>query len=629
MRAFFLLLFAAFAAVGAADQTFAGAKSCERCHQEIQHKWANARHSKMVQPATAQAVRGDFLKGAITLRGQRYTLAKRAGAFYITESYLSGRSTEHRIDYTLGNRRIQHYLTTLPDGRIVVLPPSWDILRKQWFHNFDIGDPDESGDVEVQLWNKNCFSCHVSEEKKNFDSDQKTYRTEWKDFGINCERCHGPGSEHITSEAKKPRQDIVVQTRLTPERNTMVCAQCHSFRDIFIQGYQAGGNYYDHFVPILEFAQPLDKDPAYWPDGRPRRFSTDAFGFWQSQCFLKGGATCLNCHADAHDTSIEKSPQLRPDAAAICTTCHSAIGKNVTAHTHHGEKSTGSSCVECHMPRTVLSVKAKIRDHAITIPSPENTTRHAIPNACNECHAEHSASWAKERMTAWWGEKPGPWVRRADAFAAARERRPEAVDQLLAIATDPKEIPFARANALGYLATRGTDPRVFPVLTWALGEDHPLVRVEAALGLAGGGANKSAAAQALVAALNDGAATVRLAAAVSLASIGIRDLPGEDGVRFNKAKELYAGRAEFNTDDASQQFAAGRFFLLTNNPARAETAFRNALALEPSTPATYFLASALAQLGKYADARVMLDTIRPSDPQYSSAQALRRTIADR
>src|SRR5262249_49388994 len=199
--------------------------------------------------------------------------ATRGGAFYITESYLTGKPQEHRVDYTLGNRRIQHYLTTLPSGRIVVLPPSWDILRKDWFHNFDIGDPDETSEVMVQVCNKNSFSCPVSQQEKNFDTATNEYKTAWLDFGTNCERRHGPGSDHVAhyrppTNPNGPVRDIVLQTRLDPTRNSEVCAQCHSFRDIYALGYAAGANYYDHFLPILEASQPVDKDPAYWPDGR-------------------------------------------------------------------------------------------------------------------------------------------------------------------------------------------------------------------------------------------------------------------------------------------------------------------------------------------------------------------------
>src|SRR5581483_7982764 len=325
---------------------------------------------------------------------------------------LYGEPREHRVDYTLGSRRIQHYLTTLPSGRIIVLPPTWDVQRKQWFHNYDIADPDESGDVTVQVWNKGCYSCHVSQEQKNFDASQDAYKTAWLDFGTNCERCHGPGSDHIrdystpvAASSPKPKHpgDIVVQTRLDPVRNTMVCAQCHSFRDVYAQGFAAGDDYYNYFVPILEYNQPADKDPAYWPDGRTRRFSNDAYGLWQSECFLRGGATCLSCHSAPHEVDIDKNAQLRPDANALCSQCHSAIQNTLTAHTHHAATSAGSSCIDSHMPRTVLSIKAEIRDHSLTIPVPENTFKHGIPNACNNCHKDRDPSWAAAAMNKWYG----------------------------------------------------------------------------------------------------------------------------------------------------------------------------------------------------------------------------------
>jgi predicted CXXCH cytochrome family protein len=630
-----VVILAATSAWAAAEQGYAGASKCAPCHADAERKWAGSRHSKMVQPATPASVQGNFQRGMVTLRGQNYMLTRRGNTFYIAESYLTGKLTEHRIDYTLGNRRIQHYLTTLADGRILVLPPSWDINRKEWFHNFDIGDPDESGEVEVQLWNKGCYSCHVSQEEKNFNVDRAEYKTSWTDFGVNCERCHGPGYDHVAYYKANPKpsaaaRGIVLQTRLDPARDTMVCAQCHSFRDIFVPGFKAGDNYYDHFVPILEYDQPVDKDPAYWADGRTRRFSNDAIGFWQSQCFLKGGATCLKCHVDAHDTGIEKNPQLRPDAAVLCTRCHTAIGAAVTAHTHHPEKSAGSSCVECHMPRTVLSIKAKIRDHSMSIPVPENTARHQIPNACNECHADRDAAWAAQKMDAWWGaasrSKP---ILRADAFTMARAGDNAAVAKLVEIATDMAEGPQARANALGYLASFGTDARVFPTFEWALGDEQDMVRIVAALRMPASQTHRAAAINDLARVLDDKRATVRLAAVVSLVGMGVKDFKEPYTERFNEAKKLYETRAAFNNDDAGQQLAAGRFFLMTGSPDKASAALNDSLKMDAGGPAQYYLAYAYAQQGKYAEARDLLAKIGPSDPQYRDAQTLLMAIAGR
>jgi len=627
-----LVIVLVVSADAAAGSTYVGAAACAKCHADNYRKWAHSRHSRMLQPATPESVKGDFARGHIKLRDLSYALRERDGAFYIAESELSGKLKEHRVDYTLGSRRIQHYLTTLPSGRIIVLPPTWDVLRKQWFHNYDIADPDESGEITVQVWNKGCYSCHVSQEQKNYSSEEDQYKTAWLDFGTNCERCHGPGSEHLRHYAAPApsstgSHDIVLQTRLDPARNTMVCAQCHSFRDIYAEGFNAGDDYYDFFVPILEYSQPLDKDPAYWPDGRTRRFSNDAFGLWQSECFLRGGATCVSCHSAPHEVDIEKNVQLRPDANALCSQCHAAIQNALASHTHHATGSAGSSCVECHMPRTVSSIKAEIRDHSIGIPVPENTMKYGIPNACNLCHRDRDPQWAREAMDKWYGDRSRrKLIRRADAFARARAGDAAVVPALLEMVVDPAEGPLVRTNAVGYLSRFANDPRVSPALLWALGDSQPPVRAAAAIGLGGPTADRQGAIQALVRALGDSVTTVRLSAAVSLVSLGVHQLPGEDGQRFERAKRAYTSRADLNSDDAQQQFAAGKFYFLAGDAAKAIAAWNASLKLDPETPAKFYLASAYLQQGRITDARPLLEAIAPTDPQYERAQALLKTL---
>lgn len=80
-----------------------------RCHASGYEKWSHARHGKMLQPAAPSSVKGDFTRGQVSLRGRTYGLRKQNGAYCVAESYLTGKEQEHRIDYTLGSRRVQHY----------------------------------------------------------------------------------------------------------------------------------------------------------------------------------------------------------------------------------------------------------------------------------------------------------------------------------------------------------------------------------------------------------------------------------------------------------------------------------------------------------------------------------------
>lgn len=624
----------------ATNTEFAGSKSCAKCHAAASKAWSSSRHSKMVQPASAAGVLGDFSRGDLTLRDAPYKVASRNGQYFITESYLTGKPVERKVDFTLGNRRIQHYLSKLPDGRIIVLPPTWDVTRKDWFHAFDIDDPEEMPGATTQIWNKMCYGCHVSQEKKNYDLDKNQYSTAWQDFGINCERCHGPGAEHAAfysapNHKGKPKHDVVLQSKLDAARNSAVCGQCHSFRDIYVDNFTAGDDYFDHFLPILEFSLPDSADPAYWTDGRPRRFSTDAFALWQSQCFLKGNATCLDCHVTPHNTDVDRNPQLRTDSNSLCTRCHAKLAAPtaLSSHTHHEERSAGSSCIECHMPRTVFSIKAEIRDHALTVPVPENTIRHKIPNACNNCHKDKDAAWTLNVMNSWAppSASRSKWVRIADAFAAGRDPKSASTEDTLAklsaLSADTALDAFTRANALGYLASRfSRDTRAFDLLETAASDKHPLVRSIAVRFLPQW--STPGTVTALTRALADPARTIRISAAVGLTALRVRpaQLPGDDAKRLEAALDLYRARIALNSDDPEQNLAAGRFFLMTAEPARAVPLLKASLVQDPTTPAQFLIAAAYYDLGDFATSRRILESIPPADKQYAPAQRLLRAI---
>jgi predicted CXXCH cytochrome family protein len=393
-------------------------------------------------------------------------------------------------------------------------------------------------------------------------------------------------------------------------------------RSIVAPGFTAGSDYYDYFQPVLEYGPRAAHDPAYWADGRPRRFSNDAIGFWQSQCFVKGGASCTTCHLDPHLPDIERNPQLAAGNNALCTGCHTPIAANLTAHTRHRPQSRGSSCVECHMPNTVVGIKARMRDHSIGVPVPENTVRHGVPNACSECHANQSPAWAVAAVERWWprADRRTRMVEQADAFAGARDARPEALPLLLAIATDALRPPLIRANAIGHLAGYD-DARATAMLTAALKGSHPAIRAAAADALGQRLAERPAAGPALLSALDDPRRSVRVAAVVAFVNAGGQDPPPADRARFARASEEFAARAALYEDDPDLQRSLGIVRLLNGQFDAAAGALQIVLKLAPDTPSARYLL-ALARLGQQRvdDARTLLNDVKESDPYYRNAR---------
>jgi predicted CXXCH cytochrome family protein len=508
----------------------------------------------------------------------------------------------------------------------------------------EIVRPDEADKTPVQVWNRTCLGCHVSGATKGFDGQRLRYDTRWQDEGTSCERCHAPGAAHVEreralakagGEAARPSvpapDDVLSPYRLDATKSTTLCAQCHSLRDVVAPGFTAGGDYYDYFMPMLEYGPRAEPDPAWWADGRPRRFSNDALGFWESRCFAFGKASCTTCHLDPHLPDVDRDETLATGQAAICLRCHEAIGKDVAAHTRHRPDGAGSACVECHMPRHVLSIKARIRDHSISLPAPETTARYGIPNACTDCHRDRTPAWAEGQLAKWFpANRRARVAARAEAFTLARNEKPEAISPLLALAASPAEPPLLRANALGHLG-RFRDARAVEALTAAARSEEPVLRAVAVMNLEPARLSppeRERATSALVGALGDSRRVVRAGAALSLVRSGVTRL-GEESSRglFEAAKRHYVERARQHPDDAPTQLELGQFLLLDAQYAAAAEAFDLSRRLDPRQRLDYFLALVDYGRGRTGEARRRLEALAPDDPNAAAAERLRRRLA--
>lgn len=60
--------------------------------------------------------------------GRPYVFGMRQGKPFVTVRAEGGRAEEtYEVEYTLGAKRYQGYLSTRPDGRVCVLPAFWHV----------------------------------------------------------------------------------------------------------------------------------------------------------------------------------------------------------------------------------------------------------------------------------------------------------------------------------------------------------------------------------------------------------------------------------------------------------------------------------------------------------------------
>jgi predicted CXXCH cytochrome family protein len=371
---------------------YVGSQACQKCHAAIYERWKKTPMANVVRdPATSP--------DAIIPNLATNTIHK---------------FTKDQVAFVYGSLWKQRYFTKVGD-EYYPLPVQWVVGKREW-RPYMV--PATGGDWWAAFYpadnmqrptGPTCDGCH----SVGYDIHTKQV-AEWN---VGCERCHGPGSEHV--EHPGPG-NIVNPSAMDSVAATDTCIQCHS------QGRPATipieGKYYDWPVgyrvglKLADFWKLEDctlgqTNFLYFPDCTAHKNRMQGNDFVQSVMY-RHGITCASCH-DVHGTA--NYAQLRKPADQICLDCHGPTSPNgphtatIEEHTHHKVGSAGSQCVACHMPKieTEGVPGAFVSAHTFRFISPAMTDQYQIPNPCTSCHADKTTAWAKETMNRW-GEV-SPW----------------------------------------------------------------------------------------------------------------------------------------------------------------------------------------------------------------------------
>lgn len=373
---------------------YVGAARCAECHREIYDRQSRSRMAGALQTAEEYDRQHRLpIPAEVNDRenGLSYRVLPRDGEL-ILEVSRGLETARASLGYALGSgARGLTFVRDLDAGGYQELRISYYADDHVW--DFTPGQENDRPTTVQQALGKfvpkrspeACLDCHAS---RLVQSEGQIVPASSL-FGVDCERCHGPGREHCETAARgdvaAPRAASLVQALRLAERlregrppassqdawlqSASKAADDRLIRDVYVCGECHGG-------------RQIWSTPA---DDQLSRFQVAALV--ASKCYQES-ADKLRC-TDCHDPHRDIEPGDQSLAVAVCLKCHSpgegqaADGQPVSA----AERARAISCpvnavagcVACHMPTRSPMYRTRFTHHRIGVHSesrPDLSTFH-------------------------------------------------------------------------------------------------------------------------------------------------------------------------------------------------------------------------------------------------------------
>ena len=354
-RFFFICLICVSLSVTAA----ATDDQCISCHKTYNAYFSNAHHLTS-RIASKDSILGKFNDILKTPEPElSYRLKATNNGFFqigILGTPPDAVSISQRFDLVIGSgRKGQTYLYWGANDQLFQLPVSYWTALGSWVNSPGYGD--RSLDFSRPVLPR-CLECHGT----FFQPDATVanrYRRNGYILGVSCERCHGPGAEHIrlnsVADAKPLTQAIVNPAKLSRDRQLDMCGLCHGGVGVAKTApftFKAGDQLSDH----IQLDKPKPDEPL---DVHGNQMAL----LERSACFQKSDMTCSMCH-DVHRPQREVR-----DFSEKCLQCHKV--QSCGLFPKRGRAIVGK-CVDCHLPNQNTNVIFSSHDRVRITPKVRN-----------------------------------------------------------------------------------------------------------------------------------------------------------------------------------------------------------------------------------------------------------------
>lgn len=608
---------------------FVADRECTPCHVGLAASFREVAMSQALAAPRPDNVGGPL--GEVFVHepsGQRYSLFWRDGRLVFRSFVQVGDAApmhelEIPVDWVLGSgRHAKSYLYRTPGGELYQLPIAWYAESGRWGMAPGFDRPDHDG--VTRRVRRECLACHAALPAYESGGDARWAPQRFPEAlgeGIGCQRCHGPGAEHVRrawAGGRPPeeiREAIVNPARLPRERREEVCYQCHLQPSVTLPGIAREGQGDFAFRPGDRLADRrilVEVEEEGLPAADRFEINHHAYRLRRSRCFTASGGriSCLDCH-DPH----RRPPpaELAARVRSVCLGCHRTLSTSSPTHAD-----VAADCAACHLPKRRAQdvVHAVMTDHGIVrhppgrdALAPRREREPALvgvelydpPSGSDRGQGELDRALAVVRLAG--GASPAG-VERLERLLAARA--PASAEPWLDLAY----------GELGSRRFAAAERAVAAALRRA--PDEPQAREWAALARAGQGDREGAIAQ--LRALLVGGREPRPEAEFNLGRL-LLDRGSVDEAILHLQRALDA-----RPNLAAASFHLGRALLGRGETEAGVAALRRALAWDPRhADATVALADFLAARGARTEA---LSLLRYGTSHARSPERLRRRLAE-
>jgi DmsE family decaheme c-type cytochrome len=219
---------------------------------------------------------------------------------------------------------------------------------------------------------KTCLTCHASQAEKFGYTLMGRLQKQGK---LQCESCHGPGSEHVRVGGGRGAGGIISfrknDTSRTVEDNNSICLGCHQRGE---RTYWTGSVHDTRGVACTDC----------------HTLMTNVSATHQLKTAFEP-ETCFQCHKDRRAQMFRSAHMPMREGKVVCSDCHNPHGTVTEAGLR--EDSINDNCYRCHAEKRgpVLFEHAPVRENCLSCHNAHGSINQfslktSLPRLCYECH---------------------------------------------------------------------------------------------------------------------------------------------------------------------------------------------------------------------------------------------------